>query len=220
MKPRPISEDDGPRLPRETAVVADGEVPVGLDARLVAALERAGHALRVLLWERAKAHGLSPIQVQLMMRLASEPAQRRRVGLLAAEFDVTTPTVSDAVAALRRKRLVVSEQIEGDRRSQLLTLTALGRKVSVELRGWHNAVAEQLADIAEPDKAATLEILLDLVGGLHREGVINVARMCTTCRFFARDVTPDGGPHRCMLLDVPLPAADLRVDCAEHESIA
>lgn len=194
---------------------------VGLDARLAAALERAGHALRVLLWQRAKAFGLSPIQVQLMLRLASEPPHRRRVGQLAAEFDVKAPTVSDAVAALRRKRLVASEQIEGDRRGQLLTLTARGREVSDQLQGWQDAVAEQLVDVAEHDKATTLQILLDLIGGLQRDGVVNVARMCTTCRFFARDVTPGGGPaHRCMLLDVPLAAAELRVDCAEHEIIA
>ena len=207
-------QPDGHPLPRETAARA----PADLDARRVAALERTGHALRVLLWEQAKTHGLSPIQVQLVLRLADEPAERRRVGQLAAELDVKAPTVSDAVAALRRKHLVATEQEAGDKRISTLSLTARGRDLVAELADWQRAVAAELERVGEHDKAQTLQMLLDVIGALQRQGVISVARMCTTCRFFDRDRNPGAThPHRCLLLEVPLAAGELRVDCAEHE---
>ncbi len=210
-------EPDGHPLPRETATGASS----GLDARLVAALERTGHALRVLLWEQAKAHGLSPIQVQLLLRLAVEPPERRRVGQLAAEFDVTAPTVSDALAALRRKQLVLAEQVAGDRRASTLTLTPRGRALVDELGDWQRAVADELSRVGEHEKAQALQMLLDVIAALQRQGVVSVARMCTSCRFFDRDRDPGAShPHRCELLDVPLAAAELRVDCAEHELAA
>jgi Mn-dependent DtxR family transcriptional regulator len=46
------------------------------------------------------------MQLQRLRRIRTEPRHRRRVTALAAELDVKGPTVSDAVAALRRKRLI------------------------------------------------------------------------------------------------------------------
>ena len=205
-------------LPRDVAADAGGGEQAELDRKLVAALERAGQALRVLLWDQAKRHGLSPIQVQLLLRIAAEPPERRRVGALAAELDVTAPTVSDAIAALRRKRLVRAGPAPGDRRGRQLELTDSGRRLASELRAWHDGIGARLPDFAAEDKASTLTMLLDLIGALQREGVITVARMCTTCRFFTRDAHPDRRlPHHCRLLDAPMGEADLRVDCAEHQ---
>ncbi len=212
----PVAEPDGHRLPRD----ATGPGP-GLDARLAAALERSGHALRVLLWDQAKAHGLSPIQVQLLLHLAGQPPDRRRVGQLAAELDVRAPTVSDAVTALRRKGLVDAAAVEGDRRGQLLALTDRGARLADQLAGWQEQVVGELARFDEQDKARTLQLLLDVIAALQERGVVTVARMCTTCRFFARDVAPgDAHPHRCLLLDAPLAPAELRVDCAEHRPVS
>jgi DNA-binding MarR family transcriptional regulator len=189
-----------------------------LDRKLLAALERIGQAQRVLQWDQAKRHGLTPIQLQLLVRIGSEPRHRRRVTALAAELDVSGPTVSDAVAALRRKRLVESGPAPADRRATQLELTERGRKLAGELNAWQERIASRLPAVAGEDKAAALGMLLDLIGELQRERVITVARMCTTCRFFARDAHP-GEPlrHHCRLLDAPIGQADLRVDCPEHQ---
>lgn len=188
-----------------------------LDRKLVAALERIGQAQRVLQWDEGKRHGLTPIQLQLLLRIGTEPRHRRRVTALAAELDVKGPTVSDAVAALRRKRLVESGPAPHDRRATQLELTERGRKLAGDLNAWQDRIVSGLPAVASEDKAATLATLLDLIGALRREGVITVARMCTTCRFFARDAHP-GQPlrHHCRLLDAPIGRADLRVDCPEH----
>jgi DNA-binding MarR family transcriptional regulator len=208
------------RLPLDLAV---DEAPDGqeeLSAKLTAALERIGHACRVLLRERGQAHGLSPLQAELLTRLAHEPAQRRRVNALAAELDVKPPTVSDAIGALRRKGLLASAAIAGDRRGQVLAPTPEGHSVAAGLAAWQTPVAEQLATVPHGVKADTLALLVDVIGGLQRGGAINVARTCTTCRFFRRDVHSGAAPHHCALLDSPLARADLRVDCAEHELVA
>lgn len=57
-----------------------------------------------------------------------------------------------------------------------------------------------------------------LIARLHAAGVITVARMCVTCRFFRKDQHDDSStPHHCNLLDMPLKRRDLRLDCPEHE---
>lgn len=214
------SASTGRRLPVDIAVEEAAAGEHELDAKVAAALERVGHALRVLLWDQAKAHNLSPMQVQLLLRLAHEPPQRRRVGMLAAEFDVKAPTVSDAVGALRRKGLLASSAVEGDRRGQLLELSPEGRQLADAVSAWQRPVADHLAGVPESAKADALALLVDLMGGLRRGGVIGVARTCPTCRFFRRDAHSGAAPHHCALLDTAMAPADLRVDCAEHEPAA
>lgn len=202
------------RLPDDKLALPPG-APPDVDSKLVAALERIGQALRVQTWDKAKQHGLSPTQLQLMLRLATDPPRRRRIGVLAAQLDVTHPTVSDAVAVLRRKGLVDRDAVS---RRAALSLSARGRALADDLTDWDQRTRDQFADVPAADKQATLQLLLDLIAGLQRSGAITVARMCVTCRFFRRDAHPEAAqPHHCALVDVPLGAGDLRVDCAEHE---
>jgi DNA-binding MarR family transcriptional regulator len=202
------------RLPDDELALPPG-APPDVDAKLVAALERVGQALRVQMWDKAKQHGLSPTQLQVLLRLATDPPARRRIGVLAAELDVTHPTVSDAVAVLRRKGLVDRDAVS---RRAALGLSARGRELADELADWDQRTRGQFAEIPAADKQATLRLLLDLIAGLQRSGAITVARICVTCRFFRRDAHPAAAqPHHCALVDVPMGAGDLRVDCAEHE---
>jgi DNA-binding MarR family transcriptional regulator len=194
-------------------VVSDGEGEI--DERLAAALERVEHALRVQMWDAAKRHRLTPTQLQVLLRLASDPAERRRVGALAAVLDVAHPTVSDAVTVLERKGLVEREQ-PGHRST--LALSRQGRAVAADLASWQERTRIQLARLPADDKRAALRVVLGMIAGLHREGAITVARMCVTCRFFRRGQHPcSARPHHCALLDTPLGDAELRLDCPDHQ---
>jgi DNA-binding MarR family transcriptional regulator len=187
----------------------------GVDTKLVGALDRAGHALDAELRRSARAAGLTGTQARVLLRLSAEPVERRRVGALAAEFDVRQPTVSDAVSALERKGLVRRRAARDDARAVDLELTGRGRRVAAAIGDWDERVRVSLSELARERKEAALSLLLDLLGDLNRKGVIAEARMCTTCRFFRRQAE---SPPYCELLEIELEPADLRVDCPEHEA--
>jgi len=191
-----------------------------VDSKIVAALERLAQAFRVLLWRVGQAYGLSPIQVQFLCYLLYQPPAYRRVSHLAQAFRLTKATVSDAVAALTSKGLVRRRPDASDRRSARLDLTPAGRRLAHRLAAWADGVRDSLDFAGSDDKVAVLNFLMRLILELQRAGVITVARMCLTCRFFQPDAHPGTPtPHHCALLDRPLSPAMLRVDCPEHVSV-
>ncbi|GBC83830.1 hypothetical protein HRbin11_00248 [bacterium HR11] len=188
-----------------------------VDSKLVAALERLAQAFRVLLWRVGQTHGLSPIQVQFLCYLLYQPEAHRRVSGLAQAFRLTKATVSDAVTALESKGLVRRRPDISDRRSSVLDLTPDGRRLARRLAAWANTVRDSLSFAGLDEKTSVLNFLMRLIVELQRAGVITVARMCLTCRFFRQDVHPGTPtPHHCALLDRPLGPTTLRVDCPEH----
>ena len=190
-----------------------------VDTRIVAALERLSQVFRVRLREEAWERDLSPTQAQFLIYLHYHDVELRRVNQIAREFDLTQPTVSDAVASLESKKLIQREQWPEDRRIVTLRLTPDGEKLATTLSGWADPIREHLQPFSPDDTEAVLRFLIGLIGSLQRSGLITVARMCVTCRFFQQDIHPGGPlPHHCALLDVPLGRANFRVDCPEHES--
>lgn len=171
----------------------------------------------MLLRERAAEVGLSPISARFLLYLLYHAVELRRVSQLAREFGLTPATVSDAVDSLEDKGLLRRERWPEDRRVATLSLTAKGESVARGLADWPDVVREHLPG-KEGEREIVLRFLMGLIGDLQRDGIISVARMCVTCRFFRRDARPGAGlPHHCRLLDAPLSDAGLRLDCPEHE---
>ncbi len=192
----------------------------GLDRRLADAIERLGHGLRGLAQSSARSEGLTPLQQHALLAIRRQPPARREVGAIAADLDVSTPTVSDAVAALHRKGLV-DRVVGADARRRELVLTVAGAEVVDRLGEWDAPLRAALGGVAESERAVALEVLLTVIADLAADGTIGVARTCTSCRFFRRDAhRAAAAPHHCGLLDLPLPRAELRVDCPEHELVA
>ena len=174
--------------------------------RLASALERIANARRALLQDIATRNGLSPLQVEILRHVhASGPTSG---SVLSREFGVTTPTVSDAVAALRDKGYV--EQRPGvDARTRAVHPTNVGLRL-VERIEADLAPFRQACEEAGP---AGLAAALDVIHGLWRAGVLTVDRSCATCRHHLAGPTPAG---RCELLGIALTPQTLRVDCPEH----
>ncbi len=198
-----------------------------LNAKVVAALERLGTAMRGLLRVEARKHGLSPIQLQILIQIGQR-ASDEQVGALAARFDVTPPTVSDAVASLVAKGLV-ERHAGADRRNVLLALTEHGEAVKRAAEGWADGVTRHVASLPLAVRYATFDGLTELIERLHDDGVVTVARMCRTCRFLRRGGVPreaalddlpamaaSNAPYWCALLEIPLRDDDLRVDCPDY----
>jgi len=195
------------------------------DAKIVAALERIGQATRVLLWksgaEEVEPGALSPIQIQTLVFLNYHAPGLARVGELAREFALTSATVSDAVSALERKGLLEKAPFAKDRRQFVLELTSAGKRAARRLADWAAPLEIALKDVAEDDKAVVLRVLLGTIAQLQDQGVVQSTRMCLTCLHFRPDTRPHSDtPHYCALLDRPLAAGDLRIDCAEHAPAA
>ena len=191
-----------------------------VDARIVATLERLSQVFRVRLREEARQRNLSPIQAQFLIYLLHHDVELRRVSQLAREFDLTQATVSDAVTSLETKGLIRRESWPDDRRVVTLRLSPDGERLAMSLSNWADPIREHLQSFSPGERETVMRLLMELAGSLQRSGLITVARMCVTCRFFRRDVRPgETSPHHCGLLNVPLGGSDLRVDCPEHEAL-
>ena len=189
-----------------------------VDSKVIAAIERIGETLRALLRAEARAQGVSPIQAQILVFLASRDS-RTRVGELAAEFGVTAATVSDALGSLEKKKLACRKSDPEDARALRVVPTAKGRRVAARLESWADPVRDLLPGETDAgNKEVTLGVLLELIASLDRGGLLSRARVCPSCRFFRPEVHRSRtNPHHCALLDAPLGPATLRLDCPEHE---
>ena len=185
-----------------------------LDRKVIAAVERLGRALRVARQQIATAHQLSVLQVQLIEHLHGHPP--RRVGALAAELDVTQPTVSDAIGALDDKGIVSRQDDPADRRAALVTLTDTGSTLATELAAELAPVLDDNRATHADDEATALRVLLEEIRRLQHNGVITVNRSCLTCQHFQPDTTTTHA--RCLLLEEDLQPRDLRVDCSDHRA--
>jgi DNA-binding MarR family transcriptional regulator len=186
-----------------------------LDFKIVAALERLGEAFRVLLWNEAKELNLSPIQIQILIFVKYHPDARCKVSHLATEFNMTKPTISDAVRVLEQKGLIRKETEPDDTRSYVILLTEVGEEVVRRTAGFGAPMVGSLSQLSENQKIVLLESLLEMIFRLQKAGIVSLQRMCFSCRFFEN--SPGG--YYCTMLQKRLEKQDLRVDCPEFEPV-
>ncbi|MGE0879257.1 MAG: MarR family winged helix-turn-helix transcriptional regulator [Acidimicrobiia bacterium] len=123
----------------------------------------------------------SPIEALISDPLSD--ARPRRVGDLAAELDVSQPTVSDAVATLDKRGLIARERDPADLRSTRIRLTDEGTAVAA-------AISTEIGPVlsaetgTSPERATTLRVLLGEIARLQQAGVITVNRSCLACRHY------------------------------------
>jgi DNA-binding MarR family transcriptional regulator len=186
-----------------------------LDNKIVAGLERLSQVFKVLLWEKAKQHGLSPIQIQLLIFIQHHSADKSTISYLAQEFNVTKPTISDAVKVLEQKKMIKKQADEVDTRSYNIQLTAAGKSIISDTEHFVNPITEIIAEIRQPEKLVLWENITKLITQLHQSGAISVQRTCHYCKHFS---SKNKAPY-CKLLEQKLLPQDIRIDCAEFEMI-
>ncbi|WP_245604838.1 MarR family winged helix-turn-helix transcriptional regulator [Mycobacterium genavense] len=179
------------------------------------ALDRVGDALHVLARRSAEAHDLSSTQMRVLVWLSVEPPPVARSTALARELNVADPTVSDAIAALIRKGLLVRTRDPHDGRRHDLALTQAGRKAAGEVSRWTAPAEIATSKLDRVEAEQLLDSLLVVIAKLHEAQLLPVTRACSTC---ARLETIQGSTrqYRCTFYDIPMTVSDLRVDCAEH----
>ena len=188
------------------------EQNLGVDGKIIAGLDKLASVHRNLIWEQSKKFGLSPIQIQLLIFLRYHKSAYATVSYLAKEFQVTKPTISDAVKMLFQKELVVKIEHSADARSYTLQLTAEGIAIVQETEIFTRSLQDALHYVNDTSKEQVWALLSKLLFQLSQMNVITVNRMCFSCQFY----TQNNQEHYCNLLLKSLTNHEVRMDCEEH----
>lgn len=187
-----------------------------VSSKIVAGLERISEVFKVLLWEKAKTVGLSPIQIQLLIFIAFHKQELCNVSHLAKEFNVTKPTISDAIKVLGKKGMIVKDFSSSDSRSYSIHLSTLGKKILSETNDFADPLKTQLDSFGPADLESVFKTLSELIYKLNRSGILTVQRTCYGCKFHEKNESAD----YCNLLEKELLNRDIRLDCPEFEGKA
>ncbi len=184
-----------------------------LDNKIVAGLERLSQVFRILLWEKAKEHSLSPIQIQLLIFIQYHSTDKCTISYLAQEFNFTKPTISDAIKVLEQKNFIKKNTDSSDTRSYTIQLTASGKKIVLETENFANPITEIITKSNEADKLILWENISNLISLLNRQEIISIQRTCFNCGHY----TIKNKNAFCSLLNQNLLTKDIRIDCEEFE---
>lgn len=185
-------------------------------AKIVAGLERLSNAFRVLLWDHAKAIGLSPIQIQILIFIKYHTQPLCNVSALAKEFNITKPTISDAIKILHKKELIEKIQSDIDRRAYSIELSSKGEEIVQQTEHFAAPVGHIIAQLDTAEQNQFFYTLSKIILQLNKKEILSVQRTCPTCRFFEK--TKQGA--YCKLLEQQLATTAIRLDCPEFEAIS
>ncbi len=184
-----------------------------IQSKIVAGLERISETFKVLLWEKAKLLKLSPIQIQILIFIRYHKLDFCSVSHLAKEFNVTKPTISDAVKVLLKKELIKKVFSSSDSRSYAIELSNSGKGIVDETENFAAPLEHQLDGIKVDDLESTFKTLSELIYKLNRIGILSVQRTCYACKFYKKNKQQ----HFCNLLEKELQNSEIRIDCPEFE---
>ncbi|SEL50329.1 DNA-binding transcriptional regulator, MarR family [Aquimarina amphilecti] len=184
-----------------------------LNSKIIGGLSRISEVFKVLLWEHAKILKLSPIQIQILIFITYHRDEFCKVSYLAKEFNVTKPTISDAVRVLVNKELLIKDFSSADSRSYSLLVSAKGKEIVKETEDFTNPIRQQLNKIDPNDKDSFYITLSKLIYQLNRSGILTVQRSCFNCKFYNNE----NNRHYCNLLETKLLNTEIRLDCPEYQ---
>lgn len=184
-----------------------------LDNKIVAGLERLSQVFRILLWEKAKEHSLSPIQIQILIFIQYHSVDKTTISYLSQEFNFTKPTISDAIKVLEQKKLIKKIINSNDTRSYTIQLSPMGKRVVSETEDFINPLTAIVEKASDTDKKVLWQNISNLIIQLNKSEIISVQRTCINCRHF----TIKNNKNYCSLLNQKLLTNDIRMDCAEFE---
>ena len=184
-----------------------------LSSKIIVGFERISEVFKILLWEKAKLVGLSPIQIQILIFITYHKIELCNVSHLAKEFNLTKPTISDAIRILYKKGLITKDYSSSDSRSYSIRLSISGKKIIAEIQDFANPLKGQLKGIQQIDLENLFATLSKLIYQLNRNGILTVQRTCYGCKFYDQRKNID----YCNLLDKELMNTEIRLDCPEYE---
>jgi DNA-binding MarR family transcriptional regulator len=168
---------------------------------------------------RAREHedDLNPAQWEALRYLDRANGFSNSPGALTQYLGATKGTISQTVMALERKGFISKTARAGEKRSISLMLTPKG-KAALAKDPWKQ-LADGIDDLGGKTRRRLAKGLKELLAGELKRGQLKSFGLCASCRFFREKgrSADSAGPHHCMLLNVPLSAADSQRICVEHE---
>jgi len=187
-----------------------------ISSKIVAGMERVSGVFKILLWEKAKLIGLSPIQIQILIFVAFHKQELCNVSHLAKEFNLTKPTISDAIKILDKKELIVKDYSSSDSRSYSISLSDLGNDIVSQTYNFSDPLKKHVDSLSQSERESLFQTLSQLIYKLNRNGILSVQRTCYGCKFYEEQQESD----YCNLLQKKLLNQEIRLDCPEYEEKA
>jgi len=190
-----------------------------IEHKITACFERISQALRLLVQDVSQKENISPLQARIILFLYTHSSDKCRVSILSGELNMTAATISDAVKALSRKKFLLKTTDQKDKRIYYLNLSASGKKLAQRIINWQNALHREIAQFSPEQKETVLVFFMKLIASLQEKGIINLHKMCFSCRFFLDNAHPGTSkPHHCQLTNKAIGNGELNVDCNACES--
>ena len=159
-----------------------------IERKILNGLERLSEALKALLWEQAKAFGISPIQIQILIFTANHKTSICNVSYLAkGNKSITKATVSDAVRVLLKKGYLEKDHAPTDKRRYNLTITPKGNELVNQLSEYASPISEELSIFKKAELITVFDTISKLIFQLNQRDVIQVQRTCFNCKFYSGD---------------------------------
>jgi DNA-binding MarR family transcriptional regulator len=171
-------------------------------------IERVANLLGARARATARAHGVEPIQLDVLHFLARCNRYSDTSKAVTEFFGLTKGTVSQTIAALHRKGLVEKQPDPVDGRRIHLILTRGGERVVREA-----FPPELLRTVTAPTDEALVTGLEDLLRRMQRASGAASFGECQGCAHFRRE---GDRRFRCGLTGEPLRRVDIEKICLEH----
>lgn len=182
-----------------------------VSSKIVTGLERISEVFKLLLWKKAKHIGLSPIQIQILTFVAFHKSELCNVSHLAKEFNITKPTISDAIKVLDKKGMIFKDYSPTDQRSYTIQLTASGKEIVTETSDFAAPLKAQIDTLDTAQLDDFFNTLSSLIYMLNQSEILSVQRTCYACKFYQKN----NDTSYCNLLQATLKNQDIRLDCPE-----
>lgn len=181
--------------------------------KIIVGLERISEAYKTLLWEKAKLYNISPIQIQLLTFINNHKIELCNVSYLAKEFNVTKPTISDAIKVLHQKGYLEKDYSTKDSRSYNLFVTSKGSTLLLKIGNYFAPIGKEIEKLSLSNRNNLYTTISKLIFQLNRNGVLSVQRTCLACNYYSQT----NNKHHCNLINSYLQDYEIRIDCPEFE---
>lgn len=137
-----------------------------INALLVLSLEKLSQSIDDLLWRQAMEHGLSPLQIRLLLMIKHE-AGIFTASQLAPKLNVAKATVSVALRPLIEKKLIVKRRSATDNRVLELKLTEWGEEIAHIAGFYFEPLYQLIVPIEKTEKELMLKNISGILGRLN-----------------------------------------------------